>query len=58
VVYALGGRPGVLTAYDGGADLPWAERRRKLIEELRHAAPTDRRARFVCALLFIDRDGR
>jgi XTP/dITP diphosphohydrolase len=57
-VYALDGRPGVLTAYYGGADLPWAERRRKLLEELRRAAPADRRARFVCALHFIDRDGR
>jgi len=57
-VYALDRRPGVLTAYYGGAGLPWAERRRKLLEELRRAAPADRRARFVCALHFVDRAGR
>ena len=57
-VYALDRRPGVLTAYYGGASLPWAERRRKLLEELRRAAPADRRARFVCALHFVDRAGR
>jgi XTP/dITP diphosphohydrolase len=57
-VYALDRRPGVLTAYYGGAGLPWSERRRKLLEELRRAAPADRRARFVCALHFIDADGR
>jgi len=57
-VYALDRRPGVLTAYYGGADLPWADRRRKLLEELGRAAPADRRARFVSALHFIDCDGR
>jgi XTP/dITP diphosphohydrolase len=59
-VYALDHRPGVLTAYFGGADLPWSERRRRLLEELA-AAPhgmTDRRARFVSALHFIDEQGR
>jgi XTP/dITP diphosphohydrolase len=57
-VYALDHRPGVLTAYYGGADLAWAERRRKLLEELCRSGATDRRARFVCALHFIDRGGR
>ena len=58
-VLALGGRPGVLTAYYGGADLPWSERRRKLLEELaRHGGGADRRARFVCALHFIEAGGR
>src|ERR1700684_3558271 len=33
-VYALDRRPGVLTAYYGGAELPWSARRRKLIAEL------------------------
>ena len=59
-VYALDRRPGVLTAFYGGAELPWTERRRKLLQEL-DAAPngrTDRRARFVCALHFIDVGGR
>ena len=61
-VYALDRRPGVLTAYYGGAELPWPERRKKLLAELREAlagnARADRRARFVCALHFIDADGR
>ena len=58
-VFALGGRPGVLTAYYGGPGLTWAERRQALLEELAaHGAGPDRRARFVCALHFIDPDGR
>ena len=57
-VYALDKRPGVLTAYYGGAELPWSERRRKLIAELDERGSADRRARFVCALHFVDADGR
>ena len=57
-VYALDRRPGVLTAYYGGADLSWPERRRKLIDELARTGSDDRRARFVCALHFIDAHGR
>jgi XTP/dITP diphosphohydrolase len=57
-VYALDRRPGVLTAYYGGTDLPWSERRRKLLAELAESGSADRRARFVCALHFIDARGR
>jgi XTP/dITP diphosphohydrolase len=60
-VYALDRRPGVLTAYYGGAELPWPERRKKLLAELREALAAgaeDRRARFVCALHFVDVGGR
>ncbi|MDB5072401.1 MAG: non-canonical purine pyrophosphatase, rdgB/HAM1 family [Candidatus Eremiobacteraeota bacterium] len=57
-VYALAHRPGVLTAYYGGVDLPWDERRRKLLAELAESGSADRRARFVCALHLIDADGR
>ncbi len=57
-VYALGHRPGVLTAYYGGAGLSWSERRRTLIAELDAVGTPDRRARFVCALHFIDAGGR
>ena len=57
-VVALGGRPGVLTAYYGGADLPWSERRRMLLDELARCGDgADRRARFVCALHLIDAAG-
>jgi len=53
-VLALSGRPGVLTAYYGGADLPWNERRRKLLDEVAARGDrADRRARFVCALHYV-----
>ena len=59
-VYALDRRPGVLTAYYGGADLPWSERRKRLLAEIERTplGDFDRRARFVCALHFIDEAGR
>jgi len=57
-VYALDRRPGVLTAYYGGTGLAWSERRRRLLDELRERAVDDRRARFVCALHFVDTGGR
>jgi XTP/dITP diphosphohydrolase len=58
-VFALGGRPGVLTAYYGGPGLTWSERRRALLDELaRCGSGADRKARFVCALHFIDAAGR
>jgi XTP/dITP diphosphohydrolase len=56
-VAALDGRPGVVTAYYGGADLTWAERRQVVLEELARSASADRSARFVCHLHFIDADG-
>ena len=55
---ALGGRPGVITAYYGGADLTWAERRAALLAELRGSGTADRRCRFVCALHFVGADER
>ncbi|HZO94692.1 MAG TPA: non-canonical purine NTP pyrophosphatase [Candidatus Baltobacteraceae bacterium] len=57
-VRALDGRPGVLTAYYGGADVSWSERRCALIAEVDAAGSPDRAARFVCALHFIAADGR
>ncbi len=54
-VLALGNRPGVLSARYGG-DASWAQRRAHLLAELKDA--TDRRARFVCALHFIDSQGQ
>ena len=55
-VFALDGRPGVLTAGYGGAGASWPQRRALLLAEL--PSGTDRRARFVCALHYIGRDGR
>ncbi|HWT05883.1 MAG TPA: non-canonical purine NTP pyrophosphatase [Xanthomonadales bacterium] len=57
-VFALGGRPGVLTAYYGGPGLSWSGRRRALLDELDACGTgADRRARFVCALHFVDASG-
>ncbi len=54
-VAALNGQPGVLSARYGGEQLSWAERRALLVGELSTA--TDRSARFVCVLHFIDEHG-
>ena len=49
-VYALDRRPGVLTAYYGGADLPWTERRKKLLAEIETTPPGESTAaRGSCA---------
>ena len=57
-IAALGGRPGVLSARYGGADATWAQRRERLLAEVAASASADRRARFVCALHFVDGDAR
>jgi non-canonical purine NTP pyrophosphatase (RdgB/HAM1 family) len=54
---ALGGRPGVITAYYGGEHLSWAERREYVLSELAGVQGEARSARFVCYLHFIDEYG-
>lgn len=54
---ALDGRPGVVTAYYGGADLTWAQRREYVLSELARIDPVERTARFVCYLHYIDDEG-
>ncbi len=54
---ALDGRPGVLSARYGGEDATWAERRRRLIQEV-DGAQGSRGARFVCVLHCIETSGR
>jgi XTP/dITP diphosphohydrolase len=56
-IAALDGRPGVITAYYGGPELTWEQRRQYVLSELTQSASTDRSARFVCYLHFIDEDG-
>jgi XTP/dITP diphosphohydrolase len=56
-VSALDGRPGVITAYYGGAELTWEQRRQYVLSELMQAGNPDRSARFVCYLHYIDEDG-
>ncbi len=57
-VRVLGNRPGVLSARYGGPSATWSERRRGLIGEVAATGSADRFARFVCALHFIDAEGR
>jgi XTP/dITP diphosphohydrolase len=56
-VTALRNRPGVLTAYYGGAELSWPQRRGVVLEELARSGAADRSARFVCHLHYIDEEG-
>ena len=57
-VRALGDRPGVLSARYGVSDATWSQRRHGLIGELDRTGSTDRAARFVCALHYVDAGGR
>jgi XTP/dITP diphosphohydrolase len=57
-VYALDRRPGVVTAYYGGPNATWSERRAKLLAEVAASGSGDRRARFVCSMHYIDGQGR
>ena len=57
-VRALGGRPGVTTADYAGSYASWTQRRHALLAELAAVAAADRHARFVCALHYIDPEGR
>jgi non-canonical purine NTP pyrophosphatase (RdgB/HAM1 family) len=54
---ALDGRPGVITAYYGGAHLTWSQRRTFVLDELGLQLHPDRSARFMCYLHFIDEHG-
>lgn len=54
---ALDGRPGVITAYYGGANLSWPQRRKYVLDELGQQLHPDRSARFVCYLHYIDEEG-
>ncbi len=55
VVPALGGAPGVQSARYAGPGASDAARVRKLLEELRRKAVSDRCARFVCVLALAER---
>jgi XTP/dITP diphosphohydrolase len=50
VVDALGGAPGVYSARYVGPEATYAERMRKLLEELEATGDIERRARFVCVI--------
>jgi XTP/dITP diphosphohydrolase len=56
-VTALGGAPGVLSARYAGPNASDADRRVKLLSELKSVCSSDRSARFVCAAVVLDPDG-
>ena len=55
---ALGGAPGVTSAYYAGATTPWPERLEAMMSEVRGVEEERRGARFVCVMAFIYPDGR
>ncbi len=57
-VDALGGKPGVLSARYGGVDATWAQRRTRLLEEMRDVPEALRRARFVCVIALVLPSGK
>ena len=56
-VDALGGEPGIYSARYGGAGLDDEGRVRLLLKNMENVADSDRTARFVCAITYIDSDG-
>lgn len=56
-VDALGGAPGVYSSRYAGTDGDDAANNAKLLRELGEAPLSERTARFVCTLVFIDEDG-
>jgi len=56
-VDALGGAPGVDSAYYAGASGDPAANLRKLVEVLRHTPPPQRTAHFACVLVLVGSDG-
>ena len=56
-VDALGGAPGVESAYYAGEPGDPAANLRKLVEVLRHTPPPQRNAHFTCVLVLVSSDG-
>jgi XTP/dITP diphosphohydrolase len=56
-IASLGGRPGVRSARYGGETATWPQRRAALLAEAAASGSHDRRARFICALHYIDAGG-
>jgi XTP/dITP diphosphohydrolase len=53
-VKALGGAPGVFSARYAGVSASDADRRKKLLEEMRSFDEADRKARFVCVAVVVN----
>ena len=56
-VEALDGRPGILSARYGGADLGFDKKMLKLLGELDNTGDRDRRGRFVCSIAIANAAG-
>ncbi len=56
-VEALGGAPGIYSARYAGVGASDAENRSSLLRALTHVPPSERRARFVCAIVLADPSG-
>jgi XTP/dITP diphosphohydrolase len=56
-VDALGGKPGVLSSSFGGIEGDHRRNTQKLLEALGDLPPSQRAAKFVCLLLYVDRKG-
>lgn len=56
-VVALGGAPGVFSARFGGAGLTDAERTEKLLFELEKTGDKEKKARFICVIVFSNPNG-
>lgn len=54
---ALGGAPGIYSARFAGRDTPYEERFRIIFERLRDVSPSERTARFRCAIALADPSG-
>lgn len=57
-VDSLGGRPGVRSARYAGDSATDAQNNEKLLRELSRVVPGERTARFRCAIVLVDGDGR
>lgn len=55
---ALGGGPGVTSAYYAGESTPWPQRLETMMNEVRGVSREERGARFICVMAFISPDGR
>lgn len=55
---ALGGGPGVVSAYYAGADASWPQRLEAMMNEVRGLPRSQRGARFVCVMALVLCDGR
>ena len=57
-IYALGRRPGVLSARYGGDETSFEAKMAMLLDELARTEDRERRARFVCSIAVSDPDGK